>query len=190
MRRSIVRWLVEVVRGILRRRNHNGRRCQSISRGRSLGLLKSILLSVCPLVAFPAAVCAQQATPMTRAAAQGFEGKWRGEMSCSKLSFTKGPQKVPMEVIVSGSNATFARKVWNEDNSAVVGTEEGGGEVEAIGAMKLSSEWRFAAANPRYTFSGSYAGNLKSGVGSLRGTQVWKFDGKTENRTCLISLKR
>src|SRR4249919_3444690 len=100
-----------------------------------MGLLKSILLPVCSLVAFPLAVSAQQ-TSMTRVAAQGFEGKWRGEINCSKLSFTKGPQKVPIEVVVSGVNATFTRKVWNEDSSAVVGTEEGGGEVEAGGAIK------------------------------------------------------
>ena len=155
-----------------------------------MGLLKSILLPVCPLVAFPLAVCAQQAAPTTRVAAQSFEGTWRGEMSCSKLSFTTGPQKVPMDVVVSGGNATFARKVWNEDNSVVVGTEEGGGKVEANGAIKLSSEWRSAGANPHYTFTASYAGNFKSSVGSLRGTQVWKFDGKMEDRICSIALRR
>jgi hypothetical protein len=155
-----------------------------------MGLVKSILVSVCPLVTYPLGVCAQQAAPMTRIAAQGFEGKWLGEMSCAKLSFTKGQQKVPIEVVVSGSKATFARKVWNQDNSAVVGTEEGAGEVDAGGAIKLSSEWRSSAPNPRYTFSASYAGNLKSGVGSLKGTQVWRFGGNTENRACSIPLKR
>jgi hypothetical protein len=111
-------------------------------------------------------------------------------MRCAKLSFTKGPQKVPVEVLVSGGKATFARKVWNEDNSAIVGTEEGGGELGAGGSIALSSEWKATGAKPRHTFRASYAGKLKGRAGSLKGTQVWVFDGKTEERECSISLKR
>ena len=76
----------------------------------------------------------------------------RGEMSCAKLSFTRGSQKVPIEVVVSANKATLAREVWNQDNSAVVGTEECGAEVGAGGAIKLSLEWKATDANPRYAF--------------------------------------
>ena len=153
-------------------------------------LLKSILVPVGTLLAFPLALCAQQANPVASGAAQGFEGTWRGEMSCAKLSFTRGPQKVPIEVVVSANKATFARRVWNQDNSAVVGTEEGGGEVGTGGAIKLSSEWRATDANPRHAFNASYTGSLQGNVGSLKGMQAWKFEGKIENRGCSISLKR
>jgi hypothetical protein len=69
------------------------------------------LVSVCPLVAYPLGVRAQESTPVTRIAAQGFEGKWRDEMR-EALSLRKGPQEVPIEVVISGSKATFARNVW------------------------------------------------------------------------------
>jgi len=37
--------------------------------------------------------------------------------------------------------------------------------------------------------SPEYSGTLSKGAGSLRGTQIWSFDGKTENRGCSITLK-
>ena len=75
----------------------------------------------------------------TGVAVETLDGTWRGEMSCAKLSFTKGSQNVPVEVVVSGRSVTFARKVWNQDNSSVVGTEEGSGEVDAKGEIKIAS---------------------------------------------------
>jgi hypothetical protein len=148
---------------------------------------KFILVLSSAIVAVPPALHAQQAPSGTT---QVIEGTWKGEMSCAKLTFTKGPQKVPIEVMISGRSATFSRKVWNQDSSAVVGTEEGTGEVSPAGAIKLDSEWRSAGAIAQYTFKASYTGHLKRGVGSLSGTQEWKFNGKTENRPCSISLKR
>ena len=126
----------------------------------------------------------------TGVAAETLDGTWRGEMSCAKLSFTKGSQNVPVEVVVSGRSVSFARKVWNQDNSSVVGTEEGSGEVDAKGEIKIASVWKSTGANPRFTFTASYAGRLQRNGGSLTGTQVWTFDGKTENRGCSLSLKR
>jgi hypothetical protein len=58
-----------------------------------MSLVESILVSVCPMVAYPLGVYAQQAIPMTTSAAQGFEGKWHGDMSCAMISLAKGPQK-------------------------------------------------------------------------------------------------
>jgi hypothetical protein len=126
----------------------------------------------------------------TGVAAETLDGTWQGEMSCAKLSFTKGSQNVPVEVVVSGRSVSFARKVWNQDNSSVVGTEEGSGEVDAKGEIKIASVWKSTGANPRFTFTASYAGRLQRSGGSLTGTQVWTFDGKTENRGCSLSLKR
>lgn len=126
----------------------------------------------------------------TGAAAETPDGTWRGEMNCAKLSFTKGSQKVPVEVVVSGRSVTLARKVWNQDNSSVVGTEEGSGEVDANGEIKISSVWKSTGATPRFAFTASYLGRLQIDVGSHSGTQVWTFDGRTENRVCSVSLKR
>jgi hypothetical protein len=112
------------------------------------------------------------------------------EMSCAKLSFTKAPQKVPIEMTVSGSHVSFARKVWNQDNSAIVGSEEGRGEIGTKGSLKLFSEWKSAGTHVRYTFHASYIGTLMLGVGLLSGRQVWTANGQTEDRACSISLKK
>jgi hypothetical protein len=124
----------------------------------------------------------------TAALAQSLDGAWRGQMNCAKLSFTKGPQSVPITVSVSGSSANFSRQVYNEDRSAVVGGETGNGTVSTAGAISLNGAFRSGSGNS--SFTATYAGTLKGGSGSLRGTQVWTYGGKTENRGCTISLKK
>jgi hypothetical protein len=124
------------------------------------------------------------------AAAESFSGTWHGTLTSAKLSFTRGTQKVPIDVTVSGTSAGFSRKVYSRDNTAVVGTEEGTGTVGADGAIKLTSAWKSNGPNPRYTYTASYSGTLSKGNGSLKGTQIWSFDGKTENRACSMTLKQ
>jgi hypothetical protein len=122
--------------------------------------------------------------------AQSRDGTWRGEFACAKLSFTRGPQRVPMTVTVSGSSVNSTRQIYNQDNTAVVGTEEGSGTVGSDGHITLSAKWSSAGPNPRYTYTASYSGTIAGNAANLRGTQVWRFDGKTENRSCTIALKR
>jgi hypothetical protein len=55
----------------------------------------------------------------------------RNDLVCERAA-----NKIPIEVVVSGSKASFARKVWKQDNSAVVGTEDAS-EVDAGGALKF-----------------------------------------------------
>ena len=76
------------------------------------------------------------------------------------------------------------------DCARVVGTEEGSGTVAADGAIKLTAIWKSVGDKPRYTYTASYSGKLSRAQGTLRGTQVWSFDHKTENRACSIVLKR
>lgn len=124
------------------------------------------------------------------ASAATSQGVWRGEMNCAKLSFTKGPQKVRVVVTIKGSQAFFSRQVWNEDRSAVVGTEEGMGEITQDGEIKLTGRWKSSAADARYTYSAVYSGRLVSGRGRLDGEQIWQFDGKMEKRSCSIGLAK
>jgi hypothetical protein len=135
------------------------------------------------------AACLLAAT-IVGAASENFNGTWHGTLTCAKLSFTKGTQKVPIDVTVSGTSASFSRKIYNRDNTAVVGTEEGTGTVGADGAIKLTSSWKGGGPNPKYAYTASYSGTLSKGSGSLKGTQIWHFDGKTENRACSIALKQ
>jgi hypothetical protein len=122
--------------------------------------------------------------------AQSHDGTWHGEFACAKLSVTRGPHRIRMSVTVSGNSATYSRQVYNQDNTAVIGTEEGSGTVAGNGHITLSAKWRSAGPSPRYTYTASYSGTMTGDTANLRGTQVWSFDGKTENRSCTIALKR
>ena len=124
------------------------------------------------------------------AAAQGFDGKWTGTISCAKLSFTKGALKVPMDMTVDKDAVTYARDVYNRDGARIVGTEEGKGTIGTDGKLTLAATWRSTQERPRYTYTASYEGGFKGNTATLKGTQVWSFDGKTENRACTIALKR
>jgi hypothetical protein len=141
--------------------------------------------SMKPLYVLAVATCFAGAPA---AMAQSFDGAWKGHMTCAKLSFTKGTQKVAMTVAVAGGRATYTRKVYNRDNSAVVGSEEGSGKVESDGAIALTATWK--GTNPKTTYTASYRGAIKGNAASLHGTQVWTHNGKTENRDCAITLKR
>jgi hypothetical protein len=128
--------------------------------------------------------------PSSSALTQTFDGKWTGTINCARLSFTKGPLNVPMEMMVSGPAAAYARDVLNVDGSRIIGTEEGTGTVGADGKVSLTATWKSADERPRYTYTATYAGVLNGKSGAIKGAQVWSFDGKTENRNCTITLKR
>ena len=87
--------------------------------------------------------------------AQGADGAYRGALNCAQLPFTKGPQRVSLQIQVSGDRASYSREVHNETRTAVVGTETGSGTVSADGTMSLSGNWR----GVRDSFSASYSGN-------------------------------
>ena len=136
-----------------------------------------------------AAACCLLQTPA--GAADDFDGKWTGTINCAKLSFTKGPFKVPMEMTVDKGAATYVRDVYNKDGTQVVGTEEGTGTIGDGGKLTLTGTWKSTIERPRYTYTASYSGTVAAKSASLKGTQVWKsVEGKTENRACTIALKR
>lgn len=134
-----------------------------------------------------AACCLLQ--PLAVAAAD-FDGKWTGKINCAKLSFTKGPFTVPMDMTVEKGAATYVRDVYNKDGTQVVGKEEGTGTIDA-GKLTLTATWKSSQERPRYSYTASYSGTISAKSANLKGTQVWKsVDGKTENRACTIALKR
>jgi hypothetical protein len=124
------------------------------------------------------------------AMAESFDGKWTGTFSCVKLSFTKGPLKVPIDMTVANGVVTSTRDVLSADGSRIISTVEGTGTIGADGKITLSETWKSAGERPRYTYTASYAGTVSGNTANIRGTQIWSFDRKTENRACTITLKR
>jgi hypothetical protein len=122
--------------------------------------------------------------------AQSLDGDWTGQITCAKLSFTKGTMKTAMAMKIEKGQATYSRDVFNADGSRIVGNESGTGTVAADGALTLVATWKSAEEKPRYTYTASYGGKFAGGAITLKGTQVWSHDGQTENRACSIALKR
>jgi hypothetical protein len=145
-------------------------------------MARFISLFVCLLIL--SAACAVPAL------AQSNDGTWKGQISCAKLSFTKGAQKVSMTMTVAADKASYERQVYNPTNTQVVGTEAGSGTIEKNGGIKLSATWKGVKENPRWTYTATYSGAIKGKSANLAGTQVWKsVDGKTEDRKCTIALR-
>ena len=117
----------------------------------------------------------------TGAGAQSVDGAWTGQITCVMLIFTA---KAAMEMTVANGQASYS-------GSRGVGTESGSGAVAADGDITLTGSGTSAAEDkPRYTYTASYSGKISGGAATLKGTQAWSFDGKTENRACSIALER
>src|ERR1700746_1823525 len=121
---------------------------------------------------FAAIIAASCWTLPAATAAEGFDGKWTGTISCAKLSFTKGPFKVPMDMTVEKGAVTYVRDVYNADGSRVVGTEEGTGKSGDGGKLTLTATWKSPQERPRYTYTASYSGTVAAKSANLKGTQV------------------
>jgi hypothetical protein len=124
------------------------------------------------------------------APAETSDGAWFGEMNCGKLSFTPGPLKAPVDITVVGTAVTFSREALNQETAAVIGHEEGTGELNANGAVKLTAVWKPTGGSSRYKSTGDYNGLLAGRFGTLQGTQTWIIDGKSETRNCTITVAR
>jgi hypothetical protein len=118
------------------------------------------------------------------------EGTWHGTLKCEKLPWTKGPQVVPIDIALAGAAVTFARQIYNSNDTAVIGSEEGAGTIAADGTIRLTSAWKAPGPNPHYSFTARYAGTIAASGGSLGGVQVWTAFGKTVDRDCTITLDR
>jgi hypothetical protein len=124
------------------------------------------------------------------ARAEGFDGKWTGTISCTKLSFTKGPFKVPIEMTVANGTATYARDVYNADGSRIVGTEEGKGMIGNDGRLTLTATWKSTDERPRYTYTASYAGRFNGNAAGHTGVELQRQDREPRLHHCPQAVKR
>lgn len=116
-----------------------------------------------------------------------FDGNWTGTIACDKLSFTNNPMKTTLALAVSQGAASFTRPVYDPVTNRVAGYETGKGTVATNGAISLSSIWPYPTTR---TYTASYGGVLSGNHGELKGTQIFRYDGKTEERNCAIVVDR
>ena len=123
---------------------------------------------------------------MSPASGLAADGTFHGTLTCAKLSWTKGPQRVPITIRVAGTKASYSRPIYNADNSRVIGTETGRGTVAANGSIRLIGEWRGKAGHYR----AYYRGQLTGADARLSGTQAWVFKGRRFRRACTFTAHR
>jgi hypothetical protein len=113
-------------------------------------------------------------------------GTYKGMFNCEKLPWTKGPQHVAIEIVVSDDKAKYSRTIYNWDNSAVVGQESGSGSIGSDGTIRVTGGWH----GGRDEYEAVYAGKLNASGGSLRGIQNWTHEGKSYTRECSMTVSR
>jgi hypothetical protein len=125
--------------------------------------------------------------PMSHpAAADGFDGTYRGTLVCDKLNTTQFMLRAPFDVIITGKNVIAARPVFNLKGTFVVGSEIATGTIADDGTIKLSSNWKAGGSS----YQGSYGGVFTEKTGTLTGTQAWTMPEGQQTRTCTAALVR
>ena len=127
-----------------------------------------------------------QSAALLPAAAQSFDGAYRGTLNCAKLSWTKAPlTNEPVSVAIMDGKVSYSRVLYGVDRRQVVGQESGTGTIAPDGAIALSG----SSTGPLGAMKATYKGKLESGAGILNGAQSVTYQGKTEIRACTLQLK-
>ncbi|HTQ82332.1 MAG TPA: hypothetical protein VMI47_03620 [Pseudolabrys sp.] len=121
------------------------------------------------------------------AAAQSFDGAYRGTLNCAKLSWTKAPlADEPVSVTIRIGKVSYSRVLYGVDRNQVVGQESGSGTVAADGSIVLNGR----SAGALGTMTATYRGRLANGSAILDGRQSVTYRGKTEARACTLLFGR
>ncbi|MGH6664735.1 MAG: hypothetical protein ACREB2_07495 [Pseudolabrys sp.] len=118
------------------------------------------------------------------AAAETFDGAYRGMIVCEKLQTSPFMLRAPFDITITGKNVIAARPIFNRLGNRVVGSEIATGTVGDDGAIKLVSNWK--AGNASYV--GNYGGTLTGKGGTLTGTQAWVMPAGQQTRTCTLAV--
>jgi hypothetical protein len=117
--------------------------------------------------------------------AQPLQGKFRGAYVCGKLPNTRDILRTPLDLIIDGGSAWFARPLFNVDGTRVVGSEMASGAIDGNGQLHLTSHWSYLGD----TAEGEYSGTITTSGGTLAGTQTWTRPGDGSiKRACAAAL--
>ena len=119
------------------------------------------------------------------AAAETFDGAYRGMIVCEKLHTSPFMLRAPFDIVITGKSVVAARPIFNRLGTLTVGSEIATGTIGDDGAIKLVSNWK--GGNASYT--GNYGGTLTGKGGTLTGTQAWTMaEGQQQSRTCTLAV--
>jgi hypothetical protein len=121
----------------------------------------------------------------TTASAQSLEGPYRGTLVCEKLKMAAFMLRAPLDLIIRGNEAIFARPIFGADGVRVAGTELATGTLGSDGKLHATAVWEDGGSG----FTGDYGGTLSPAGGTLTGTETWHLpNGMTETRSCTAAL--
>ena len=118
------------------------------------------------------------------AAADTYDGSYRGMIVCEKLQTSQFMLRAPFDIMITGKTAIAARPIFNRQGTLVVGSEIATGTVGDDGAIKLVSTW-FGNGS---TSQGNYSGTLNGKTGTLTGTQAWTMPEGQQTRSCTAAV--
>jgi len=143
-----------------------------------------MLLRLIEAIALSIVLCVP--VPHPAAAADGFDGAYRGTIVCEKLNTAQFMLRAPFDVLITGKTALAARPIFNLKGTLVVGSEIASGTVADDGTIKLSSSWKAGGSS----YQGIYSGVLTEKSGTLTGTQAWTMPEGQQTRTCTVAVVR
>jgi hypothetical protein len=118
------------------------------------------------------------------AAAQTFDGAYRGMIVCEKLNTSQFMLRAPFDIMITGKTAVAARPIFNRQGTFVVGNEIATGTVGDDGKIQLVSSWN----GGRSSYQGNYGGTLTGKGGTLTGTQAWTMPEGQQTRNCTAAV--
>ncbi|HXF87420.1 MAG TPA: hypothetical protein VNK48_03580 [Xanthobacteraceae bacterium] len=133
------------------------------------------------------AIAAAGAFYLADAAAQSFDGRYRGVLNCAKLPFTDAPLDTePVELRIANGKVSYSRALYGANRKTVVGKETGSGSVSADGTITLSGGW----TGQRDSLQASYRGKFVAGAATLDGKHMVTYQGRPYDRNCTLSFMR
>ncbi len=99
--------------------------------------------------------------------AESLDGAYRGSYVCEKTQATQNILRVPIDLVVNGTDVRFGRPLFNLKGTRVTGTEMASGTIDAAGKVHLNSEYVVLG----FAVHGAYDGTIGAHGGTLTGTQ-------------------
>jgi len=119
------------------------------------------------------------------AGAESLNDAYRGSYVCEKTQATRNILRVPIDLVVNGTDVRFGRPLFNLKGTRVTGTEMASGTIDAAGKIHLNSEYIVLG----FAVHGAYDGAITAHGGTLTDTQSWRWpNGNAGSRTCVAAL--